>query len=346
MPEKQNNKERIREITDSIEKGIQELFQSDKFANYLKTMSRFHNYSVNNTMLIFMQKPDSTLVAGFNTWRDKFERNVIKGEKGIKIIAPTPYKKRIEQEKRDPDTNMPLRDSDGNVIMEEKEISIPMFKPVTVFDVSQTEGKPLPQLASELTGNVQDYELFMEALRRSCNVPIEIMPIHNGSDGYFSLDKQKITIREGMSEVQTVSAVVHEIAHSKLHNIRKDEETEAPAKDRRTEEVEAESISYAVCAYYGIETGENSFGYIAGWSKGKGLKELRSSLETINETSSELICDIDRNYAELQKERDAVIEVIAGVAVSPGRSSVRNKLQQYHGQNTMPLSKRTIEEVR
>lgn len=343
MPEKQNNKERIKEITDSIEKGIQELFQSDKFANYLKTMSRFHKYSVNNTMLIFMQKPDATLVASFNTWRDKFERNVIKGEKGIKIIAPTPYKKRIEQEKRDPDTNMPLRDSDGNVIMEEKEMSIPMFKPVTVFDVSQTEGKPLQQLASELTGNVQDYELFVEALRRSCDVPIEIMPIHDGSDGYFSLDKQKITIREGMSEVQTVSAVVHEIAHSKLHNIVKTDENR---KDRRTEEVEAESISYAVCAYYGIETGENSFGYIAVWSKGKELKELKSSLETINKTSAELICDIDRNYAEIRKERESIVEIIADVSASTSRSSVLSKLQHYHGQNGMSLSKRTIEEVR
>lgn len=346
MPEKQNSKERLKEITDSIEKGIQELFRSDKYANYLKTMSRFHRYSVNNTMLIFMQKPDATLVAGFNTWRDQFERSVIKGEKGIKIIAPTPYKKRIEQEKRDPDTNQPILDGDGNVVMEEKEVKIPMFKPVTVFDVSQTEGKPLPQLASELTGKVQDYELFMEALRRSCDVPIEVMPIRDGSDGYFSLDTQKITIREGMSEVQTVSAVVHEIAHSKLHNIKKDEQSETPAKDRRTEEVEAESISYAVCAYYGIETAENSFGYIAAWSKDKELKELRSSLETINKTSSELICDIDRNYAELQKERVPVVELIADVTAISDRSSVRSKLQQYHGQNTMPLNKRTIEEVR
>ena len=400
--EKQTNKERLKDITDSIERGIQDLFQSDKYAEYLRTMSRFHKYSVNNTMLIYMQKPDATLVAGFNKWRDQFKRNVMKGEKGIKIIAPTPFKKKIEQEKRDPDTNLPMLDADGKVITEEKEIKIPMFKPVTVFDVSQTDGKPLPQLASDLSGNVQNYEVFMEALRRSAPVPIEILPIRDGSDGYFSLDKQKIAVREGMSEVQTVSAVVHEIAHSKLHNQKKIEEPkdapkyqevemfDVPAlfsdgrislddlpeglyrydlrgsdddpgmpvtveqnvtvnhagaiitakpldlgedgcltlteddglnfiggeismqrffneqrKDRNTEEVEAESISFAVCAYYGIATGENSFGYIAAWSKDKELKELRASLETINKTSSELITDIDRNYAEIVKEREA-----------------------------------------
>ena len=402
--EKQTNKERLKDITDSIERGIQDLFQSDKYAEYLRTMSRFHKYSVNNTMLIYMQKPNATLVAGFNKWRDQFERNVMKGEKGIKIIAPTPFKKKIEQEKRDPDTNLPMLDADGKVITEEKEIKIPMFKPVTVFDVSQTDGKPLPQLASDLSGNVQNYEVFMEALRRSAPVPIEILPIRDGSDGYFSLDKQKIVIREGMSEVQTVSAVVHEIAHSKLHNQKKIEEPkdapkyqeveifDVPAlfsngrialadlpeglyrydlrgsdddpgmpvtveqnvavnhagaivtakplglgedgrlfltedeglnfvggeismqrffneqqKDRNTEEVEAESISFAVCAYYGIATGENSFGYIASWSKDKELKELRASLETINKTSSELITDIDHNYAEIMKEREAAM---------------------------------------
>ena len=404
--EKQTNKERLKDITDSIERGIQDLFQSDKYTEYLRTMSRFHKYSVNNTMLIYMQKPDATLVAGFNKWRDQFERNVMQGEKGIKIIAPTPFKKKIEQEKRDPDTNLPMLDADGKVITEEKEIKIPMFKPVTVFDVSQTDGKPLPQLASDLSGNVQNYEVFMEALRRSAPVPIEILPIRDGSDGYFSLDKQKIAVREGMSEVQTVSAVVHEIAHSKLHNQKKIEEPkdapkyqeveifDVPAlfsngrialadlpeglyrydlrgsdddpgmpvtveqnvavnhagaivtakpldlgedgrlfltedeglnfvggeismqrffneqqKDRNTEEVEAESISFAVCAYYGIATGENSFGYIAAWSKDKELKELRASLETINKTSSELITDIDRNYAEIMKEREAEMTI-------------------------------------
>ncbi len=412
--EKQTNKERLKDITDSIERGIQDLFQSDKYAQYLRTMSRFHKYSVNNTMLIYMQKPDATLVAGFNKWRDQFERNVMKGEKGIKIIAPTPFKKKIEQEKRDPDTNLPVLDADGKVIIEEKEIKIPMFKPVTVFDVSQTDGKPLPQLASDLQGNVQNYEVFMEALRRASPVPISIKPIADNADGFFSLDDQSITISEGMSEVQTVSAVVHEIAHSKLHNQKKIEEPKGaekyqeveifdvpglfsngridPAtipevmyvydlrgsdddpgqpitvenhvtvnhagsvitakpldlgedgrltftedeglnfvggdisaykflneqrKDRHTEEVEAESISFAVCAYYGIATGENSFGYIATWSKDKELKELRASLETINSTSSELITDIDRHYGEIMKEREADLTITEPVLQTP-----------------------------
>ncbi|MDD3230684.1 MAG: YodL domain-containing protein [Oscillospiraceae bacterium] len=303
MAETTTNKDRLKDITESIEAGIKELFQSDKYAQYLQTMSRFHRYSVNNTMLIYLQKPDATLVAGFNKWRDQFERNVMKGEKGIKIIAPTPFKKKIEQEKLDPDTKQPIYDADGNTIMEEKVIKIPMYKPVTVFDVSQTDGKPLPELAANLTGDVQNYDVFMEALRRSAPVPITFEKM-SGMDGYFSVDEQRIAIQEGMSEVQTVSAAVHEIAHSKLHNQPKTEDADAPKrKDRNTEEVEAESISYAVCAYYGIATAENSFGYIATWSKDKELPELRASLETINRTSSELISDIDRNYSEIMRER-------------------------------------------
>jgi antirestriction protein ArdC len=313
MPEqaKQTTKERLKDITDSIEKGIQELFQSDKYKQYLTTMSRFHHYSVNNQMLIYLQKPNATHVAGYNKWHDQFGRNVLKGEKGIKIIAPTPFKKKIEEEKLDPDTKLPVLDKDGNPVIVEKEISIPMFKPVTVFDVSQTQGRPLPQLASDLHGNVQNFDVFMEALKRSAPVPISIEPMAENMDGYFDTSNQSIHVREGMSEVQTVSAAVHEIAHSKLHNYKKTEEVAAPEdadqievqKDRRTEEVEAESVSFAVCAYYGIATGENSFGYIASWSQDKELKELRASLETINKTSSELITDIDRNYADIMKER-------------------------------------------
>lgn len=218
MPEKQTNRERLKEITDGIEQGIQELFQSEKYQQYLRTMSRFHRYSVNNTMLIYLQKPDATLVAGFNKWRDQFGRSVNKGEHGIKIIAPTPYKKKIQAEKLDPDTQLPMLDADGKVITEEKEVKIPMYKPVTVFDVSQTSGKPLPELASDLTGNVQNYEVFLEALKRASPVPIEIQPIDQNADGFFNLETQSITIRAGMSEVQTVCAAVHEIAHSKLHN--------------------------------------------------------------------------------------------------------------------------------
>ena len=316
MAEKQSyaeqNKARLKEITDSIETGIRELFQSDKYRQYLSTMSRFHRYSVNNVMLIHMQKPDATHVAGFNKWRDNFGRNVRKGEKGIKIIAPTPYKKKIEEAKLDPDTKLPMLDADGNAIMEEKTIQIPMYKVVSVFDVSQTEGKPLPELAEKLTGNVQEYEAFMEALKRSAPVPIRIEPMGADMDGYFSASEQRIAIREGMSQVQTVSAVVHEIAHSKLHNYQKEQEQAAleneaappvPRKSRETEEIEAESISYAVCAYYGVETGDNSFGYLASWSKDKELSALRESLETINKTSSGLISDIDRHYRDIMKER-------------------------------------------
>ncbi|BDF01542.1 LPD28 domain-containing protein [[Clostridium] innocuum] len=396
---KPTNRERLREITDGIEQGIKELFESEKYMCYLSVMSRFHRYSVNNTMLIYMQKPDATLVAGYNKWKDQFERHVKKGEHGITIIAPTPYKKKIEEQKLDPDTKAPILDKDGKIVTEEKEIEIPMFRPVKVFDVSQTDGKPLPELASSLSGNVPNYEAFMEALRRSAPVPITFEAMAADTDGYFSADHQKIAIRQGMSEVQTVSATVHEIAHSKLHNQKKiqianDEQyqeielfdkpglfsngriardnlpegvycydlrgsdydpgepvcveeqvvvnhagsvllteplelaengrlmlTEEEGlnfvggfstltqflqehrKDRHTEEVEAESISYAVCKYFGIETGENSFGYIASWSQGKELKELRASLETINKTSGTLISDIERHYKEICKER-------------------------------------------
>ena len=301
---KPTNRERLREITDGIEQDIKELFESEKYMRYLSVMSRFHRYSVNNTMLIYMQKPEATLVAGYNKWKNQFERHVKKGERGITIIAPTPYKKKIEEQKLDPDTNAPILDKDGKVITEEKEIEIPMFRPVKVFDVSQTDGKPLPELASALSGNVQNYEIFMEALRRAAPVPIAFEAMAADMDGYFSAAEQRIAIRQGMSEVQTVSATVHEIAHSKLHDHKKQENEEVEeAKSRRTEEVEAESISYAVCQYYGIQTGENSFGYIASWSQGKELKELRASLETINKTSCELISDIDRYYKEICKER-------------------------------------------
>ena len=360
MAEAQTNKERLKEITDSIETGIRELFQSDKYKQYLTTMSRFHRYSVNNQMLIYLQKPDATLCASFTSWKNKFERSVMKGEKGIKIIAPTPYKKMIEQEKLDPDTKKPILDADGKVITEEKVIQIPMYKVVTTFDYSQTDGKPLPELAENLTGNVQNYDVFMEALRRSAPVPIAFEAMSANMDGYFSTTDQRIAIREGMSEVQTVSAAIHEMAHSKLHNkelpevteqwkvvivseggtkqdlnsgfnteaeaiaeaeahnwkyvdenqfewrLEIDEDTsiaEFVKKSRSAEELEAESVSFSVCAYYGIQTGENSFGYLASYSRDKELSELRASLETINKTSSGLITDIDRNYAAIMKER-------------------------------------------
>ena len=311
MADKPTNRERLQQITAGIEQGIKELFESEKYMRYLSVMSRFHRYSVNNTMLIYMQKPDATLVAGYNKWKNQFERHVKRGEHGITIIAPTPFKKKIEEQKLDPDTKAPILDAEGKAVMEEREVEIPMFRPVKVFDVSQTDGKPLPELASTLSGSVQNYEAFMEALRRSAPVPLSVEPMAANMDGYFSPDQQRIAIREGMSEVQTVSAAVHEIAHSKLHNYAKAQEEAARAgdkeppkkKDRNTEEVEAESISYAVCQYFGIQTGENSFGYIANWSQGKELPELRASLETINKAAGELIADIDRHYKVICKER-------------------------------------------
>ena len=311
MADKPTNRERLQQITAGIEQGIKELFESEKYMRYLSVMSRFHRYSVNNTMLIYMQKPDATLVAGYNKWKNQFERHVKRGEHGITIIAPTPFKKKIEEQKLDPDTKAPMLDQNGKAVMEKREVEIPMFRPVKVFDVSQTDGKPLPELASSLSGNVQNYEAFMEALRRSAPVPLSVEPMAANMDGFFSPDQQRIAIQEGMSEVQTVSAAVHEIAHSKLHNYAKAQEEAARAgdkeppkkKDRNTEEVEAESISYAVCQYYGIQTGENSFGYIANWSQGKELPELRASLETINKAAGELIADIDRHYKVICKER-------------------------------------------
>ena len=296
-------KDRLKEITDSLEQGIKDLFSSGKYAEYLRTMSNFHSYSYNNILLIHSQKPNATLVAGFNKWKDKFSRYVKKGEKGIQIIAPVVYKRKVEEIKTDPDTGAPILDKDGNAIIEEKEVQSARFKVVSVFDVSQTDGKPLPQLADELKGNVKHFDEFVEALKRSAPVPVEFKSMQENMDGYFSNSEQKIAIREGMSEVQTVCALVHEIAHSKLHNTAILNEAEENQKNNRTQEVEAESISYAVCQYYGIETSENSFGYIATWSKDKELSELKSSLETISKTSNELINDIDRNFREICKER-------------------------------------------
>ena len=309
---KPSNRERIKEIVTGIEAGIQDLFQSDKFADYLRTMSRFHNYSYNNTILIHMQMPSATHVAGFNKWKNQFGRHVKKGEKGLTIIAPTPFKKRIEEMKLDPDTRAPVLDHDGNVIMEEREIEIPLFRPVKVFDVSQTEGRPLPSLVAPLTGDVQQYEAFMEALRRTSPVPVQFKPLREGLDGFLSLNDQTITIREGMSQVQTVCAAVHEITHAMLHNREREQLTAAAGitdreptkpKDKNTREVEAESVSYTVCQYYGIETSANSLGYIATWSKDRSLSELKASLETISKTANILITSIDRHFQEICKEQ-------------------------------------------
>ena len=313
MAEKQPIKEQIKKLTDQIEAGIKVLFQSgdlEKYQAYLRTMSHFHHYSVNNQMLIFSQCPHATLVAGYQKWQNQFSRHVLRGEKGISILAPTPYKIKVEKEKLDPDTKLPLLDADGNTITEEKEVQIPMFRPVKVFDVSQTDGKPLPERVqspvAELTGNVEHYEAFMEALRRISPVPIEMKPLSNDLDGFFSPSKQSITLRDGMSEVQTVCAAVHEIAHSKLHDYAK--QPNSQPKDSSTEEIEAESIAYTVCAYFGIETSANSFGYVATWSKDKDLKAFKDSLDTIRKTSSDLISGVEQQFKEICKERGISLE--------------------------------------
>ena len=298
--------EKLKEITDRLEQGIAELFDSERYKEYLKVMSKFHNYSFRNTVLIAMQKPDASLVAGFSAWKNNFERNVMKGQKGIKIIAPSPYKIKQEMQKIDPHTQKPVIGKDGKPVTEEKEVTIPAYKVVSVFDVSQTEGKELPDIAvDELTGDVDRYKDFFAALEKTSPVPIAFENIEGGSHGYYHLEDKRIAINEGMSELQTLKTAIHEIAHAKLHDIDlnapKDEQ---PRVDRRTREVEAESVAYTVCQHYGLDTSDYSFGYVAGWSSGRELSELKSSLETIRSAAAEIINSIDENLAELQKAQD------------------------------------------
>ena len=299
--------EKLKEITDRLEQGIAELFDSERYKEYLKVMSKFHNYSFRNTVLIAMQKPDASLVAGFSAWKNNFERNVMKGQKGIKIIAPSPYKIKQEMQKIDPHTQKPVIGKDGKPVTEEKEVTIPAYKVVSVFDVSQTEGKELPDIAvDELTGDVDRYKDFFAALEKTSPVPIAFENIEGGSHGYYHLEDKRIAINEGMSELQTLKTAIHEIAHAKLHDIDlnapKDEQQ--PHVDRRTREVEAESVAYTVCQHYGLDTSDYSFGYVAGWSSGRELSELKSSLETIRSAAAEIINSIDENLAELQKAQD------------------------------------------
>ena len=299
--------EKLKEITDRLEQGITELFDSERYKEYLRVMSKFHNYSFNNTLLIAMQKPDASLVAGFSAWKNNFGRNVMKGQKGIKIIAPSPFKIRQKVEKIDPHTQKPIIDKDGKPVTEEKEIKIPAYKVVSVFDVSQTEGKELPDIAvDELTGDVDRYKDFFAALEKTSPVPIAFENIEGGSHGYYHLEDKRIAINEGMSELQTLKTAIHEIAHAKLHDIdlNAPEDEQQPRVDRRTREVEAESVAYTVCQHYGLDTSDYSFGYVAGWSSGRELSELKSSLETIRSAAAEIINSIDENFAELQKAQD------------------------------------------
>ena len=300
--------EKLKEITDRLEQGITELFDSERYKEYLRVMSKFHNYSFNNTLLIAMQKPDASLIAGFNSWKNQFQRNVKKGEKGIKIIAPSPFKIKQETEKIDPQTQKPVIGRDGKPVTEEKEITIPAYKVVSVFDVSQTEGKELPDIAVDaLTGDVEQYSDFFAALEKTSPVPIGFEKIEGGAHGYYHLEDKRIALDEGMSELQTLKTAIHEIAHAKLHDIdlNAPKDGQQPRVDRRTREVEAESVAYTVCQHYGLDTSDYSFGYVAGWSSGRELAELKSSLETIRSAAADIINSIDGHIAELQKQHEA-----------------------------------------
>lgn len=299
--------EKMKEITDRLEQGIQELFDSDRYKEYLKVMSKFHNYSVNNTLLIAMQKPDATLIAGYNSWKSIFGRQVVKGAKGIKVIAPSPFKVKKEMEKIDPHTQKPVIGINGKPVKQEVEITVPAFKVVSVFDVSQTEGRELPSIGvDELTGSVEKYNDYFKAITQASPAPVGFEKIEGGTHGYYHLEEKRIAINEGMSELQNLKTLIHEIAHAKLHDV----DLKAPAKelenrpDRRTREVQAESIAYAVCQHYGLDTSDYSFGYVAGWSSGRELSELQASLETIRSAASELIKDIDKNFAELTQSKE------------------------------------------
>ena len=304
MADNQTEKQKVQELTDKLERGLTELFKSDSYKNYLSTMSKFHNYSFNNTLLIAMQKPEASLVAGYKAWQKNFERHVNKGEKAIRILAPAPYKIKEERDKIDPVTQEIMLDRDGNPQKEEVEITIPAFRAVSVFDVSQTDGKPIPQLeAKELLSDVEGYQDMIHAVEAVSPVPIEMEEIAGESKGYFDREARCIAVQENMSESQTLKTMIHEVAHSMLHN-KEVEQDEQARKDRNTKEVEAESIAYSVCQHFGVDTSEYSFGYIAGWSSGRDTKELKSSMDTIRRTASELITGIEEQLEEIRRDRE------------------------------------------
>ena len=313
----QKQDDKLKEITDQLEKGLQDLFSSEKYADYLKTMSKFYGYSASNTLLIYIQRPDASHVAGYNDWKNNFHRHVKRDEHGIKILAPCPYKQRVEREKTGPD---------GKPMTEIEEVQRAAFKPVTVFDVSQTEGEPLPTLGvNELTGDVEHYPDFFEALKQVAPFPVGFEAITTGAKGYCNYAEQRIAINEGMAEVQNVKTAIHEITHATLHNYYAEKEKEVPPeqrKDQRTREVEAESVAYTVCQHYGIDTADYSFGYIAGWSSDKQTKELKASLGTIRNTAAGLITAIDEKFQEITKDR----EQAAPVMEAPEQQAPENPL--------------------
>lgn len=297
---------RLDEIMEKLEQGVKDVFSSEKYVKCLSTMAKFHEYSFKNVLLIAMQRPDATLIAGYQAWKKNFGRNVLQGEKGIKIIAPSPYKIKQKVEKKDPQTGQTLTGKDGKPVIEEKEVTIPAYRVVTVFDISQTEGKELPTIADELTGDVEQYEDFFAALEKTSPVPIGFEKIKGRTHGYYHLEEKRIAIDEGMSELQNLKTAIHEMAHAKIHDIDRNapQEKQSDRPDSRTREVQAESVAYVVCQHYGLETSEYSFEYIATWSSGREVAELKESLTVIRDTATELIKDIDKNLAEIQKERE------------------------------------------
>lgn len=315
--------QKVKEITDQLEQGIQDLFESEKYMSWLRTMSKFHDYSLNNTLLIAFQRPDATLVAGYTAWQKQFGRQVQKGEKAIKILAPAPYKEKVEIEKLDPVTKTPIYSDDGKPIIEVQEVTRPAFKVVSVFDVSQTEGREIPSLGvGELSGDVREYEMFFEALKRSCPVPMEFENIEGSAKGYYHQMEQRIAIREGMSQVQTIKTAIHEMAHQRLHAVEPlDEKSEIINQTRSSKEVEAESVAYTVCQHYGIETSDYSFAYVAGWSHGKETPELKASLNTIRKTANEMITEIDGHIAEINKEMEQENKVTCYLKITSSMGS-------------------------
>ncbi len=294
----------VNELTDKLEQGIKDLFESDKYKDYLKAMSRFHTYSFNNVMLIAMQKPDASLIAGYNAWKNIHHRQVKKGEKAIKILAPAPYTIKISKDKIDPATQKPILDANGKPVQEEVEIRKPAFKVVNVFDVSQTDGKEIPTIGvNELHGNVDEYKILFNAIKDISPVPVGFEEISSRAKGYYHQNQKRIAISEGMSELQNLKTLIHEIAHARLHDIDQNiSKEQASRPDQRTREVQAESIAYVICQYYGLDTSDYSFGYIAGWSSGQELGELKESLNTIRSAASKMITEINQNIEELQKD--------------------------------------------
>ena len=310
-----NPRDRMKEITDKLEQGIKGIFDSEKYKAFLATMAKFHNYSFNNCLLIAMQKPDSTRIAGFNAWRDDFKRPVKKGEKGMKIFAPAPFTVKKETEKIDPHTRKPVIGKDGKPVMEETETKVPAFKIVSVFDVSQTDGEPLPEIGvSELAGSVDRYGDFFAALEKTSRVPVGFEKIGTGAKGYYEQADKRIAINEGMSELQNLKTLIHEIAHSRIHDMDKNAPITEPRPDRRTREVEAESIAFAVCAHYGLDTSDYSFGYVASWSGEKQLDALKSSLDTIRREANAIITEVDKHFAEITQGKEQAAEQTAEIS--------------------------------